>query len=357
MNYDHLNKGRDFLLRHTGHMSQFAGTKRYVFADGKAKGVEAVDFNTGTGFGFTIVPDRGMDIAWTSYRGIPISYIAKCGMVGPNYYEPGGMNWLKGFFAGLLTTCGLTNVGTPCIDDHPGLGKEELGLHGRITYTSAENVCVSQEWKNNTLEMTASGLMREGILHGESLSLTRTIRAAMGENRLRIHDVAVNDSSRPWPFMILYHCNFGYPVLSEKSRLLINSDRTVQSDLGTLDGEPFDKFHEPLPEFRSHVYFFEPRTDEKGFVKIALINDDQELGVYLNYKKAQLPRLTEWKMLTESEYVIGIEPGNCHPIGRIGHKKEGTLEYLKPGETREVDLEIGLLTTKAEIKQFETNQG
>lgn len=64
--------------------------------------------------------------------------------------------------------------------------------------------------------------------------------------------------------------------------------------------------------------------------------------------------MTEWKMMTESEYVIGIEPGNCHPIGRMGHKKDGSLEYLQPFETREIDLEIGLLTTKTEIRDFET---
>ena len=186
MNYDYLKKGKTFLMKRTGDVSQFAGAKRYVLADGKAKGVEAVDIKTGTGFCFTVLPDRGMDIAWTSYRGMPISYITKSGIVGPAYYEPEGLNWIRGFFAGMLTTCGLTNVGSPCQDEHRGLITEDLGLHGRISYTPAENVCVQEQWEDDLLCMTVSGRMREGILHGEALFLTRTITAYLGQNKIHI---------------------------------------------------------------------------------------------------------------------------------------------------------------------------
>jgi hypothetical protein len=57
-------------------------------------------------------------------------------------------------------------------------------------------------------------------------------------------------------------------------------------------------------------------------------------------------------MLSESEYVLGIEPGNCIPVGRKEQKARGGLEYLKPGEKREFMIEIGMLTDRNQIKEF-----
>jgi hypothetical protein len=54
-----INMNRDYLMKRMGDISQIAGVKRYEFIDGKAKGVEAVDFKTGTGFEFTVRPGRG----------------------------------------------------------------------------------------------------------------------------------------------------------------------------------------------------------------------------------------------------------------------------------------------------------
>ena len=39
------------------------------------------------------------------------------------------------------------------------------------------------------------------------LSLRRTITTKMGESRLWIHDVIVNEGYHETPFMILYHIN------------------------------------------------------------------------------------------------------------------------------------------------------
>lgn len=44
-------------------MSQIEELKRYTFSEGKSKGTEAADIKTGSGFSFTILPGRGMDIA------------------------------------------------------------------------------------------------------------------------------------------------------------------------------------------------------------------------------------------------------------------------------------------------------
>lgn len=55
------NLDKAALLRHMGSVSQLGGLKRYTFAEGRAKGVEAVDVVTGTALTLPSCPDG----AWT----------------------------------------------------------------------------------------------------------------------------------------------------------------------------------------------------------------------------------------------------------------------------------------------------
>ena len=120
------------LLKRVGDISQLAGARECTLESGKSRGVSVVDVKTGSGLNFTILPDRGMDIAWADYKGIALGFISKTGIVAPSYYEPNGNDFLRGFYGGLLTTCGLTYMGTACVDN----GKS-LGLHGRASNTPA----------------------------------------------------------------------------------------------------------------------------------------------------------------------------------------------------------------------------
>src|SRR5258705_13654089 len=83
---------------------------------------------------------------------------------------------LRSFFGGLLTTCGLTQVGQPCVD-----GDEQLGLHGRIGNTPAEDVWAHAEWQGEDYGLSAGGTMRETRVYGEDLPLSRRIRVRLGE--------------------------------------------------------------------------------------------------------------------------------------------------------------------------------
>ncbi|HEX30258.1 TPA: DUF4432 family protein, partial [Candidatus Poribacteria bacterium] len=70
--------GREFtrgeLLRYVGDISQIAGLKRYELSEGNERGVEAVEFRTGSGFNFVVLPGRGMDISFAEYNGIPLCW-------------------------------------------------------------------------------------------------------------------------------------------------------------------------------------------------------------------------------------------------------------------------------------------
>ena len=112
--------------RYTGDISQVFNAKTFRYETGRARGVLASQINNGGGLDVTVLADRCMDMAHVLYKGINISYINSCGITHPAYYEAEGENWLRGFSAGLLTTCGLTHFGawtrgspTVCMDASP----------------------------------------------------------------------------------------------------------------------------------------------------------------------------------------------------------------------------------------------
>lgn len=334
-------------------MSQVAGLKRYVFAEGKAKGIEAIDVRAGSGLSFTVLPGRGMDIAWAEFNGIPFGYISKTGVVSPDYYESREFEWLQTFFAGLLTTCGLSNVGPACEEDHPVVGKRHFGLHGRISNTAAEHVSMSEEWHGDDFIMTVSGRMRESVLHCENLVLKRTLTTSLGAKRMMIHDVVSNEGLDDQPLMIMYHFNIGYPVIDEKSRFVTNSKDIIPGLPRSAEKvQEYSQMKPPTKGEPEQLFFHDFKTDDKGMTCCGIINPDLNFGVYIQYPKSQLPKFSQWKMMGEAEYVVAMEPGNCNPTGRVEAGKNGSLEYIRAGESKRFDLELGVLSTKEEIDEF-----
>lgn len=349
---------KEQLRRYMGSMSQLAGLKKYRLDDGPSTGVEAVDVRTGGGLEYTVLPGRGMDIAWMSYRGVPVSYMSNTGVRSAAHYEAEDMEWLRGFFAGMLTTCGFANVGGPCKGSHPVIGERSYGLHGRLNYTPAVQVGTSEDWVDGRYVMAVKGKMRESIVHGENLVLSRTITSVLGENRLELHDVIENESNRPQPMMLLYHMNLGYPVLGPHTRLLCASAGIRgANDAAQAELELYDRFTEPVPGRTERCYFHVPAADAAGKTHVAVVNDALELGVMFTFRPDQLPCLCEWKMLNEGEYVLGIEPGNTYPTGRRNAEESATLDMLQPGEIRNVNLSIEILDGMEAIRTAEQKIG
>jgi len=346
------------LMKRIGNISQIAGVKHYKLINGNEKDVEAVDFRTGTGFAFTVLPGRGMDISHAEYCGIPLCWHSSTGNVSAEYYEPTPLGWLRGFHGGLLVTCGMTQVGEPSVDP---VSKELLGLHGRTSYIPAKNVFVDSEWDDeDNYTMWAQGKVRETISLELDILLKRKVWAKLGESKLYINDVVKNVGLGRTPHMILYHINGGYPSVDKGSRLISSSikvtPRNAHAEAGL--GE-YDRFQAPIPGFEEQVYYHDMAVDKDGYAYTALINRDFKnghgFGFYIKYSKATLPILVQWKMNAIGNYVVGMEPANCHVEGREKEKEYGTLQYLDPGETREYKLEIGVLSSLSEIDEFESD--
>jgi hypothetical protein len=286
-----LIAGREYTRREVerriGSLQQLGGIRHCELADGRARGVRAFEITTGSGLDFTVIADRGMDIADFSYKGVNLVYHAAAGIAHPSYYDPAGLEWLRVFFGGLLTTCGLTYFGRPGQD-----GEEELGLHGRYSALPAVRVSDLSRWEGNEYVLELMGTVEEAVIFGDKLRLTRLISTRIGSRALRICDRVENFGSRPSPFLILYHMNAGFPLLDETAELAAASRDINPYDPGSTVGlSAALSFSAPQPEFAEMNFLHTMEADSRGFTQAAFVNRNLAggLGLGLRWKTASLP--------------------------------------------------------------------
>jgi hypothetical protein len=337
------------LARYAGNLDQIGGVRLGELADGNSRGVRTAEFETGSGLSFTVLLDRGMDISTCRFRGAALAWAGNPGPVHPAYFEREGLGWLRTFHGGLVAGCGMTYAGAPTVDE--GVA---LGLHGRLSHLPATNVWADGSWRGDEYEMWVRGKMRETVVFGENLSLTRRIWARMGESRLFIRDLVVNEGFQATPHMMLYHCNFGFPLLAEGAKLISPAQKvTPRDDVAAVGLEIHDSYEAPVDGYAEQCFYHDMVADENGYVTVLLanraFNGGQGLGAYVRYRQAELPCFTQWKEVCAGTYVTGLEPANCWVEGRDKDRARGVLQFLEPGEEREYLIEIGVLANQAEI--------
>jgi len=345
---ENSNKKRN-ILKYVGDFSQIFGIKEYIYSTGKSKGIKAFDFRNGSGLEFTVIADRCLDFSNLSFNGINCSYLSKTGIVSPNFYAEDDKSFLRNFYGGFLTTCGLRNVGSSCMDEG-----DFFGLHGRISNTPAEELCSHVEWIDDTPVLTLSGKVQESAFFGENLILHRKIMCRYGENKIHIQNTIENAGFRKEPLFVLFHFNFGYPLLDEDAVLISPTEKLIPYNERSLKGiENYNKFQAPTHAYSEQVFYHHLRANTEDETCVALINNRLELGVALRFDQKQFTNFTQWKQMGESEYVVGLEPGNCKVDGRAKARKERNLQYLEPGECKKFDIVIEIVNGTDKIKAIE----
>ena len=254
-------------LRYAGNRNQLFSVKNYIMTDGRANNLRAIDVINGKGLFMTILPDRCMDIYQLIYKDTNMSYISAAGAVHPSYYDNRGFEFLRSFYAGFLTTCGLETICGPSED-----AGEALGLHGRISNTPADNY-YTQITEDGEPEIVITGTMTQARLFGDKYSLTREIKISTCENRFEIRDVVKNIGYNRSPHMILYHLNYGYPFLDENIEINLPADETAPADdFAAQDLDKWDKFNTPQRGIDEQCYYHKLRTDAAGCAKYSLYN-------------------------------------------------------------------------------------
>jgi hypothetical protein len=338
---------RNELLERIGAVSQLGGVTRVELCDGKAKGVTTLQVRTAEGFEFNVVPDKGMDIVEASYKGKSLCWHSPAGIVHPSYYDARDIQWVKTFAGGLLCSCGLTTAGFPSED-----AGQQCGLHGPISNIPAEHVTWESRWKGDEYVLGITGQVREAHTHGPNLLLTRSFATSLDSRGFSLHDSVENQGVRESPLMQIYHMNFGFPLLTEHSRIYSPTQSVESRDaISEPSRASFAEFEPPTQGIEERVYYHDMKPNAQGDVMVVLVSDDstKDFGVSIRYGAATLPRFIEWKMTGSNHFVLGLEPSNCKVGGRKAERDSGTLKILKPGEKQEFRLTFQVLDGKEEV--------
>lgn len=314
--------------KYIGHELQLYGVEEMRLCGGKGDGMRMLNVRNGKGLEFVISVDRAADIVRASLKGDNFGFLAPCGYVSPQYYDDKGAGFLKSFTAGFFTTCGLTAVGTPCTD-----AGEDLPLHGTISNTPCENIRHFIE--DNKIHIVAT--IRDATMFSHQLVLEREYIIPLDKNEIYMTDKITNIGSMESPIEILYHCNTGYPLLCEHSVISIPSTKVApRTDHAATDIDNCLEVIAPTAGYEEMCFF---HTME-GETEVSIYNPTIKKGLKISYNADELKYFTQWKMMGEKEYVMGLEPGNCLPDGRALMREMGLLEFLKPEESKTYKLKF-----------------
>ena len=305
-----------------GHPAQLATLRRVTVGEGRARGTEIIDVRTAGGLELDILPDAGLDIGQARYRGINMSWMSKNGYDSPAAISACETEFVNTFPGGLLYTCGLRSAGPANRDQgewHP--------LHGRYHSLQAEQVCMER----TDDEMIVRGVVRETALFGHCLEVRRVIRIPVFGSSVTLEDTVTNQTPRDEEFMQIYHCNFGYPLLSEKARLILPEEReTVPRTAFARIGMGREcEFDQPIPGEEERVFFQKMRREFRA----RLENPELGIRMQISWSGGTLPILSQWRSMAAGDYVLGLEPTNCYIMGRQAERENGTLPVLKAFES------------------------
>jgi hypothetical protein len=310
---DYLSHYPDYKRAISG-MDAVAGVKRYRCDDGASCGMRVAEVYTAAGLRYTVLLDRGMDIGEASFRGVPVSFNGKGGVFRADYAQSCTGGFAQSFHAGLLYTCGLDNVGAPC--EYNG---KLLPQPGSRTFLPAYDVCCSEAFEGDDYVLRVRGKMRQASIFGENILLTREIVSRAASATITVTDTIENQGSSDYEYMLLYHCNFGFPLVSADSRVTTN--HTKASFFETNHAYPrvpqaaeYQGFTEAQKTFSEFVFKLQEPTSEKISARVE--NPRVGIAAELRCDVAELPCFTQWVNLAEQDYVLGLEPGTHYPAGR-----------------------------------------
>jgi len=299
---------------HVGNTSQLFDVKQYRLVGGKADGVRAIDVWNGGDLSFTLIADRALDLFTVRYCGHNLSFLSPTGVVDPAYYDDQNIGWLNSFGGGFLCTCGLQNIGSPDADH---------GLHGRISNTPAENVCV--ELADDGCSVKISGIMREARLFGTKLQLKREIYCEKGSDVIRFTDTVTNLGFNRERISMLYHFNMGYPLVSESAKPYIPAIKSVPRNEHAATEPDWSVVHAPTAGFEEMCWYH--FLSEKV---LGIDNPAIDTSMRIKFDSPILDRALQWRMFGQGDYVMGLEPASSSIDGIDDAIANGSMKYIEP---------------------------
>jgi hypothetical protein len=335
--------------------------RRQRLHGGKQDGVDLIVIDNGR-MTMTVVPTRGMGILRVVMGDLRLGWDSPVReVVHPKYVNleaRGGLGWLEGFNE-WLARCGLEWAGHPGPDrfvNNVGEPAEmNLTLHGKVANIPASEVEVIVE-REPRPRIRVRGRVDERAFYGPKLELWTEVWTEPGSSTFRIEDALTNRSAFESEFQLLYHVNYGPPLLEAGARFSAAVQRVTPFNAhAAKDVATYAEYSGPVRGFIEQVYNLHPFADDEGRSVVMLSNAARDRAVSMRFAVAELPYVTLWKNLTalEEGYVTGLEPGTGFPYPRRIEREAGRVPKLKPGETRHFAVDVGLHTTATAVTAVE----
>jgi hypothetical protein len=335
--------------------------RRQRLHGGKQDGVDLIAIDNGV-MTITVVPTRGMGILHVVMGDLRLGWDSPVReVVHPKYVNleaRGGLGWLEGFNE-WLARCGLEWAGHPGPDrfiNNVGEQAEmNLTLHGKVANIPASEVEVIVE-REPRPRIRVRGRVDERAFYGPKLELWTEVWTEPGSSTFRIEDALTNRGAFEQEFQLLYHVNYGPPLLEAGARVSAAVRRVTPFNAhAAKDVSTYAEYGGPVRGFIEQVYNLHPFADGAGRSLLMLRNAGGDRGVSMGFDIAELPYVTLWKNLTalEEGYVTGLEPGTGFPYPRRLEREAGRVPKLKPGETRRFAIDVGLHRDAAGVAAVE----
>ncbi len=313
-----------------GSLDQVARVQSSTLDGGPAHGMRVIDVSLADGLTFQVLPDRGLDIgavwcAGPTGRFVPVSWTSRLGAHVLPLDDPKGSAWITRFSGGLLTTCGIDNVGP---------ASEGVGLHGSFSHRRAHDVSVARRIVNEgsaeeRVVVEISAVIRDADALSRDISVARTITCSSGQRSVRVEDVVTNHGVRVEPIPMLYHLNFGAPLWTDRSTVrfadgsaAIPRDDDAAADMNTCD---FPGIGADWPE---RVY---EQVIPLSDVPVTIDSPATGLVAELRWSQSTMSRCMQWIHPGAGVSALGIEPSNSSVLGRAHDRAEGRLPLLAGG--------------------------
>ncbi len=342
------NYTKEELIRRVNNMKNIAEVRPQTRTAGKASGIKMLDVTCGE-LAYSVMEGRCLDIVNVKYKGLPYNFLSKVGPVHPSQADHKGKNFLRAITGGMLYTCGFSNVGS----HYPNEEEGESRFHGRLRFVPADNVSVFERWEGDDYIVGVGGEMRDCGLFFENCVLRREITSKLGEKKIVIKDEIENESVYTAPFMMMYHVNVGFPVLSKDAKVYVASKNARPMTPATEElKDEWPNVTEPVDNQIENVYSHDLYHDEEGFCHSAVFNHENKMGVWVKSRYNVMPKLVEWRSMGSADYCVGIMPANNNACGRQLEIDENTLRYIGPFEKISNGIEITYMDCEEDFEEF-----
>ncbi len=331
--------------------------RKYILRGGKQEGVDVVVVDNGR-LALTVIPTRGMSLLKVTSGDVTLGWNSPVKeVVHPqfiNLQSRGGLGWLEGFNE-FMVRCGMEWAGHPgrdeFINNTGDRAEMELTLHGRIGNIPASEVEIVID-RQPPHRIRLRGRVDERMFYGPKLELWTEVSTEPGSNSFRIEDKLTNYGAYDQEFQIIYHANFGPPLLEAGASLVAAVKEARPFNAHAARGlSEYSEYAAPTKGFIEQVYGLTLFADQQRRTTVMLRNATRDKAVTMTWDVTQLPYFTLWKNTTAAEEgcVTGLEPGSGFPANRSIERKAGRVPKLGPGESRSFALDVAIQTGMRDV--------